>query len=47
MLHFLLDVLAILSSVSKKFQDRRADIQSILTEIDMAVTALEKLDTRY
>ncbi|XP_053372900.1 uncharacterized protein LOC123560712 [Mercenaria mercenaria] len=46
MLHLLLDILSILSSVSKRFQDRRADIQSILTEIDMAVRSLEKLETR-
>ncbi|WAR15609.1 ZN862-like protein [Mya arenaria] len=46
LMHFLLDVLGILSEVSKKFQEKTCLIQDILTEIDMAIKSLEKLKTR-
>jgi hypothetical protein len=46
MLHFLLDVLEVLSSVSKKFQSQTACVSEVLTEIEMAVVSLEKMKER-
>ncbi|XP_052253749.1 uncharacterized protein LOC127860038 [Dreissena polymorpha] len=46
MLHFLLDVLEILSGISRKFQSQTACVSEVLSEIDMAVVGLEKMKNR-